>query len=119
MKLKPPTEEQECISLVAYLDILVNQGKVIVYTCTNQETFTRSWGIKMKNKRMGLKKGLPDYVIVTPDKVIFIEMKRAKKSLSKLGVEQKQWNEAINKTGGHAFIAYGYEEAKKYLERTL
>jgi len=119
MKLKPPTEEQECILLAEYLDLMITIGKVIVYTHTAQETFTRSWGIKMKNKRMGVRRGIPDYVIITPKHTIFIEMKRAKKSLSKISEQQKIWVKAIKDTGVIADVCYGFDEAKELLERYL
>ena len=116
-KVKPPTEEQECIALTQYLELLNLQGKVVVFTHTAQETFTRSWGIKAKNKRMGVRKGCPDYIVVTTKDVLFIEMKRIK--LSRTSDEQKQWLAAINATGGKAVVCKGFSEAEKYLKENV
>lgn len=117
MKPKPPTEEQECILLADYLDLLVTTGKVVVYTHTAQETFTRSWRIKAKNKRVGVRRGIPDYVIVTPKHVLFIEMKRTKGGV--ISKPQKQWIEAIKNTGGIAEVCKGFQEAKEFIESYL
>lgn len=111
------TEEQECIALVAYLDLLQTMGKVRLYTHVPSETFTRSWSQKAKNKRMGVRKGFPDYVIAGKSKAICIEMKRTKKGV--VSPEQKAWIEELNKIGLPAFICYGFDEAKEVLDREL
>ena len=64
----------------------------------------------------GLKKGFPDLQLVIPNGSyhgLFIEMKRTKKSLSRVSTEQKAWQERLNKIGYKAVICYGFEEAKK------
>ena len=54
-KNNTPTEYEECLVLVNYLELMKSSGKVVVFTHTPQETFTRSIGVKMKNKRMGVR----------------------------------------------------------------
>ena len=72
----------------------------------------------------GLKKGVPDNFIAEPRgkyNGLFIELKRAKKSLSKKSEEQKRWIKALNEKGYKAVFCYGAEEAKrevlKYLDK--
>ena len=115
MKLGP--EDIECRALVEYLDTLVNQGKVVVYSHTAQETYTRSWNQKRKNKILGVRSGVPDYLVVTPNNILFIEMKRKKGGTTSKA--QKEWIKAINEAGGNAVVCKGFEAAKEYLdERT-
>lgn len=113
--MKP--EEVECILLVEYLDILLSQSKIVEYSHTAQETYTKSWQQKRKNKRMGVRSGVPDYIIITPTRVLFIEMKRLKGG--RLSLTQKHWIDAINNTCCIATVANGFQEAKKFLEENL
>jgi len=104
------TEYQEQCLLVQYLE-----AKKIKFSKIAQETFTRDWGTKMKNKLSGLRPGLPDMLIILPKKLLFIEMKRTKGGSVK--PDQKEWIEELNKIDNvYAFVAKGYEEAKKIIE---
>ena len=74
-------------------------------------------------ERQGMKKGFPDNFIAEPRGKyhgLFIELKRAKKSLSRKSPEQRAWIIALNAKGYAAAFCYGAEEAKrtvlKYLE---
>jgi hypothetical protein len=67
-------------------------------------------------ERQGLKKGVPDNFIAEPRGSfhgLFIELKRAKKSLSKKSPEQRQWIKALNEKGYKAAFCHGAEEAKR------
>ena len=67
-------------------------------------------------ERQGLKKGFPDNFIAEPRGSfhgLLIELKRAKKSLSKKTPEQRQWIKALNEKGYKAAFCYGAEEAKR------
>lgn len=76
-----------------------------------------------KLKSMGVSSGYWDYDIYIPvldldDRIggyelIKIEMKRAKKSLSKVSPEQKQWGKIYELSGIDAYICYGAEDAEK------
>ena len=110
-------EEEECIALVQYLDLLALSGRVRLYTHVPNETFTKSWSQKAKNKRMGVRKGFPDYVIAGRNKAIVIEMKRV--SGGRVSPEQKAWHEELNKIGLPAFICNGFDEARAVIDREL
>lgn len=119
MKNNTPTEYDECVTLAEYLQHLKNVGKVLVYTHTPQETYTKSWMQKAKNKKMGVTRGIPDYVIVTKNKkVLFIEMKRQKGNTTT--IQQKEWLAALS--GMESIIAdvcYGFDEAKRLIDLAL
>ena len=110
-----PTEDEDCYSLVEWME-----AKRLRFSHIPQETFTRSWGIKMKNKKKGVRKGVPDYIIVHEGKLCFIEMKRAVHRLSHFTDEQREWLKALGKVPGvTAAVCYGLDEAISTLERFL
>lgn len=113
-----PTEFAEARTLAEYLDMLLVQKKILAYSHTNQETYTKSWNQKNKNKAMGVRPGLPDYVIVTPSKVLFLELKREKGNYPTK--HQKRWIEAISDgKKATATVAYGFDEAKEFVDDEL
>ena len=112
-----PLEIHECIALVEYLEILQSQKKILEFSHTANETYTKSWSQKRKNTQMGVKKGLPDYVVVTTKTLLFIEMKRVKGGV--ISPEQKSWIESLNSVGVVAQICAGFEEAKKIIDKHL
>lgn len=118
-----PTEHDECVTLANYLEILKNQGKVICFTKTAQETWTRSWKQKRKNKVEGLNPGLPDYIIILDSPIldeyvtIFIEMKRVNGGV--VSEHQKLWLSALKESANFCRICKGFNEAKKYIDSFL
>ncbi len=113
----PISEYQEALWLVNYLDILVIQKKVLIYSHIPSETYTKSWSVKLKNKRMGVSSGVPDYLIVFPHKIIFIELKREKGGV--LSQSQKVWIDALNKASTEAYVCKGFTEAKEVIDQCL
>lgn len=76
--------------------------------------------------RQGMRKGFPDNFFPIASKGfhgLFIELKRAKKALSKKSPEQREWIKKLNEAGYKAVFCYGAEEAKKavleYIGREL
>ncbi len=66
--------------------------------------------------RQGVKSGFPDNFIAEPCggfHGLFIELKRAKKTLSRVSLEQRQWIKALNEKGYAACVCYGAEAAKR------
>lgn len=112
-----PTEYCECVDLTYKLNELMDEGKILQYTHISNETFTKSWNVKRRNKAQGVRCGVPDYLLITPDKIIFIEMKRKKGGC--VSPEQKQWIAAIQQAGGYATVTKGAEQAIEYLEGLL
>lgn len=105
------TEYQEQCLLVQYLEI-----KGLMFSKLAQETFTKSWGIKMKNKMSGVRPGVPDMLVILPNhKLLFIEMKRAKGG--RTSPEQVKWIKALNDCKEVTAVeAHGFEEAKKIVD---
>lgn len=75
-------------------------------------------GTRMKNKHMGLHRGVPDYIIIIPSGLLFVELKR--KRGSKVYDEQKTWKSALNEIKGvQAEICFGADDAIVFVEKFL
>ena len=94
MKQIIPSEYEEQKEFVVYLNL-----KNIKHSAIAHSTFTKSFGQKMKNKLSGLTKGVPDLMICLKNKLLFIEMKRIKKSV--ISEYQKEWVKELNKIQGN------------------
>jgi hypothetical protein len=111
------SEFQEQCNLVIYLEL-----KHLKFSKIAQETYTTNWGVTTNNKKSGLRKGVPDMIIIIPGKnknnLIFIEMK--KKKGGTVSQEQKEWQEELNKcVGVESFICHGFDEAKELIDSLL
>lgn len=107
-----PTEYEECLALVDFLKL-----QHLLFTHIPNETFTKSWNQKLKNKAMGVSSGVPDYIVVLPDKILFIEMKRAKKG--RVSPDQEVWIKALNDAGTPARVCCGAQEAIDFIKEYL
>jgi len=113
-KMPTPTEHEEAIILASYLDLLQKTGKIELYSHIAQETFTKSWGTKRRNKAEGVRSGVPDYVVITKGLVIFLELKRVKGSV--VSSDQHAWIKGLQGKKTKSKIVYGFNEAKKFLD---
>jgi hypothetical protein len=118
-KRKPPVrntnvliEDEEQLLLIQYLDL-----RNIKFTHIPNSTYSEHFSVRNKNKKLGVRGGFPDLVICLKNTLLFIELKRSKKSLSRVSPEQLEWIEVLN-TYPHckAVVCYGFEEAKKVIE---
>lgn len=108
MNIKPPTEYQDGCVLAEYCQL-----KHYLFSHIPAETFTKSWGIKIKNKKQGVNKGVPDYIIIIGTKLVFIELKRIKGGV--VSREQQEWIDRLKLCGVYANICKGADEAIKFL----
>ena len=115
-KLKPNSEHIEQAQVCKYLEFL----KIDFFSVPNgfflkdRSTFFQ---IIIKMKQEGLKKGVPDLVVLFPHKILFLEMKTTKGTLSKY---QKNWFNIIkNYKYASVECAKGFEEAKKIIDKEL
>lgn len=128
MKPPSPLEQFECEAFVAWLEL----RPTLRFSHIANETFTRSWKIKARNKKMGVRPGVPDYLIVIPaltafenrvrkeDRLVFIEMKRRDASPSQTSEEQTRWIQALAKVPGvTARVCRGFEEARDVIEAEM
>jgi ribosome biogenesis SPOUT family RNA methylase Rps3 len=106
-------EYQEQCLVVEYLDILKTQGKIVMFTAVNPRPNMEHVGQRMKAKKAGLNPGFPDLIILTRTKAICIEMKIKP---NKITPGQKQWLAYLANVGIVTHVAYGYEEAKEYID---
>jgi hypothetical protein len=106
-------EYQEQCLFVEYLNILKTQGKIVMFTAIPNSTWTPSWSVKVKNKKTGLNPGFPDLIILTKTKAICIEMKVKP---NKVNSEQIKWLTCLTDVGIDTYIAYGFKEAKKFID---
>lgn len=104
-----PTEEVEQRQLVQYCRL-----KQIPFFRVPSETYTTSWKQKVKNKELGVVKGVPDLFVIANNKLLAIEMKRIKGSVT--SPEQKEWINRLIQAGVQARVCKGFEEAKKFIE---
>ena len=108
--LRTPLEEDEQKELADWLN-----AKGILWVHIPNER--KATAVAIANlERQGLKKGFPDNFIAEPCggfHGLFIELKRAKKALSRVSPEQRQWIKDLNGKGFAACVCYGAEEAKR------
>ena len=112
-----PLEDEEYDLIVKYLD---DMG--FIYTLIPMETYTSSWNVKKRNKRIGVKSGFPDYVIIIPywwvgkrhNVLLFAEIKRRKGST--LRANQKEWLHNLRSCNELAEVFYGADELKAYID---
>ena len=105
-----PLEAQEQEEFAAWCDA---KGLLWVHIPNERKATTR---VMAELGRQGLKKGFPDNFIAEPRGKwhgLFIELKRAKKSLSRKSPEQREWIKALNEKGYKAAFCYGAEAAKR------
>ena len=106
-----PTEDDEQAVVVEYMQL-----KNIPHWRTPNETYTKSWKQKAKNKRLGVVPGVPDLFAIVNNQLIAIEMKRTKGSSTSQA--QKDWIEKLNACGVKARICKGADEAIEFIETT-
>jgi len=112
-----PLEDEEYDLIVKYLD---DMG--FVYTHIPMETYTQSWKVKSRNKRIGVKSGFPDYVIIIPywwvgkrhNILLFAEIKRRKHSST--SQKQKEWIHNLRSCNELAEVFYGADELVSYID---
>lgn len=89
-----------------------------------QETYTPYHNIRNKNKAAGVRSGPSDYLVYISaeqskdgaPKALFIELKRAKKSLSNVKDSQRDFLKMMNSVQGIVGkIAYGKDEAVLFI----
>lgn len=111
-----PTEADEQKTLVQYL-----RARGLPHFRVPNETYTKSMNQKRQNALLGVSSGVPDLFVVVKvsghSKLIGIEMKRAKKSLSTTSLTQKAWIETLNLAGTPTRVCYGCGEAISFIEQ--
>ena len=115
-----PLEDKECQDFHSWLDDRNIPHEHIPNESRSSKRDALIRGRKLKS--MGVSSGYWDYDVYIPVKdmdgkiggyeLIKIEMKRSKKSLSKVSQEQKNWGKIYSLAGIECYICYGANEAE-------
>lgn len=116
-----PLEEEDHIALAELLDY----AKILYFHTPNELMVKglpdkQKFRILNKMKKMGMKSGVPDLLILTrpsllPNtRAVFLELKRRKGG--KVTPKQQDWHDALAKEGFLVIVAHGFDEAVKKLE---
>lgn len=123
---KPPTEHEEQVALMEWVRAMepelpelqmlfaIPNGAKLPYRKVTKKGVAISHE-RAKMLKEGMRPGIPDLMLPVARRDYygcFIEMKRAKKSLSVISPEQQAWIDALTQKGYFAVICYGAEEAK-------
>ena len=112
-----PTESEEARALARYLLILQRMGKLLLYSHIPHETYTTSWAVKRRNVLEGVRMGVPDYIVIIGNKVLFIELKRLKGGT--VSAEQKEWITHLQGKETEARVCKGFDQAKAFIDEHL
>ncbi len=108
MPVPVPSEDSEQQTVVEYLQMLN-----IPHWHTPNNTWTKSWSQKMKNKRLGVSAGIPDLFFCVAGKVFGIEMKRKKGGV--VSASQMRWIKTLNSHGIETIVSNGSGPAIKFI----
>lgn len=106
-----PLEKDECYTLVAYLRVKGYKFSAIMNETGSGQNAKR---IGVRNKRMGMSPGVPDYIIIVDDNLLWCEMKRQKGGT--VSAYQKGWIEALENAGQTVRVCRGAGEAIDFIE---
>lgn len=121
-----PTEAEDCIAFVQWLEL-----QKLRFSHIPMETYTKSMRTKSLNRQMGVRAGLPDYLIVIPNPaaddaghpkntLLFIEMKREGTPPSAVSDAQVEWLDELDQVAGvRAVVARGFDEAVAAVQAAL
>ena len=111
-----PYEEDDHIALAELLDY----AKILYFHPANELIVKglpekARWRILKKLKKMGMKPGVPDFVILTrppniPDaRAVFLELKR--REGGRITPAQREWQQALVAEGCISVVARGFDDA--------
>lgn len=107
-----PTEDQEQAAFVQWLRL-----KGLPHFRVPNETFTRSWKQKAKNKALGVVSGVPDLFVVAGGRLVAVEMKRQKGGV--VSASQAEWLKTLQGAEIACVVAKGADEAIKFIEEQI
>ena len=132
---KKPTEHEEAVTFFKTMQIM----GIDVWHMP-QETFTKNWGTKMKNKAEGVRKGVSDYLIyITAERskydkalLLWVELKKQRttkkngelKAMSSdrinISPEQQEFIDKMNTVDSvQGTVCFGAQESIDFVSRFL
>lgn len=112
MRDNVPSEYVEQIRFVDWCE-----AKGYRLTSIPNNTYTKSWMQKAKNKRMGLRPGFPDLVIIAEGRFMCVEMKRPDGGV--VSKYQRQWIAALQAAGIPVAVCAGTENAIAFVQSVV
>ncbi len=94
-----------------YLNILQNQGKVL-FLRLNSGDFIEVRGETRRRVR-GCPKGTADYIVIMPNRVIFLELKS---DVGKQSKEQKEFQGKVEEQGALYYVVRSVDEVMEVIE---
>ena len=111
VKIDIPLEREEDRTFADWLDIMGLKFSHISNEANSMQAV-------MRNKRIGVRAGVPDFLVITSKGLLFIEMKRLKGG--SVSEAQSGWITALNECKGvQATIAKGADEAIQFVTKYL
>ena len=108
-----PSEHQEQKVLVSWFRI--QYPNYLIFSVPNGGTRNKIEAKKLKDE--GALAGIPDIVICTPGKTIFVEMKKRKGGT--VSKAQKEIHSLLEDMGYDVIIGYGFSDAMEKIQCTL
>lgn len=118
-----PLEHDEQVAVVRWADLQPYAGGRVgdyLWAVPNGGYRTRSNATHLKAE--GVRRGVPDLQLgIARGQYhgLFIEMKRAKKSMSSVTREQREWHERLRGQGYAVAVCYGAQDAISVIKRYL
>lgn len=112
-----PDEHSEQVALVQWLDLKrIDYFAVPNANAMSSLSPTMAIRLMAKLKKEGFKSGVSDIVVLLPNKIIFLEMKRQSGGVQ--SDTQKQFQHQVNKYPyAEYYLAKGFQNAKDFLEQ--
>jgi hypothetical protein len=112
-----PLESAIQTALVEYLHLMAPQRGFLFFSCANEAMGKAQSGAgmgrMMRLRRMGLRSGVADMVIVKDGRAYFLEMKRR---LGKQSANQLEFEADAIRAGAEYAVAHSFDEALKILK---
>ena len=116
---KGPTEDEESIKVATWASENIDKYPELELFTHFPAGGYRHKATAMRLKRMGLKAGVPDFILFVARNGfngLFIELKVGKNRPTKL---QEKWHKALRSNGHAVYVCYGADEAIKVLTAYL
>jgi hypothetical protein len=111
----PVTEQKLQVAIVKLLHVLENQGRLRFFHVPNGGSRHVVEAVNLK--KQGVRKGVPDLVIVLPNgRTLFWELKSPKGDIRR---EQRDWAQYLTDSGFHHRFIRSFEQAETALREEL
>ncbi|NDD83414.1 VRR-NUC domain-containing protein [bacterium] len=117
LKSKQRREQPERLiqnSVIEYLQVLQNQGKLFFWRQSNTGTYDKNRETFLKRKKLGERNGVPDILLCVGGRLVGFEVKAPKGYQSTF---QKQFEADLVKAGGCYYIIKSLDDARLALAR--